>query len=183
MAPKVGHYLLWTVLCPPRIHVLKFWCPMWLYLETGSLRRFWLFSLSRVCLFATPWTAARQTSLSSTVSQSLPRFVSIESVILSNHLILCHPLLLLPSVFPSIMSFPVRQLFTSGSRSIGASPSVLPMNIQGWFPLGLTGSISLLSKGLSRVISSTTVQKHQFFGAQPSLWYNSHIRTWLQEKP
>ena len=139
--------------------------------------------LSRVCLFATPWTAAHQTSLSSTVSQSLPRFVSIESVILSNHLILCHPLLLLPSVFPSIMSFPVRQLFTSSGRSIGASPSVLPMNIQGWFPLGLTGSISLLSKGLSRVISSTTVQKHQFFGAQPSLWYNSHICTWLQEKP
>ena len=87
--------------------------------------------LSRVCLFATPWTAAHQTSLSSTVSQSLPRFVSIESVILSNHLILCHPLLLLPSVFPSIMSFPVRQLFTSSGRSIGASPSVLPMNIQG----------------------------------------------------
>ena len=87
--------------------------------------------LSHVCLSATPWTAARQASLTSTVSQDFPRFVSIESVMLSDHLILCHPLLLLPSVFPSIMSFPVRQLFASGGQGIGASPSVLPMNIQG----------------------------------------------------
>ena len=77
------------------------------------------------------------------------------------------------------------QLFKSGGQSIGASAlaSVLPMNILDWFPLGLTGLISLQSKGLSRVFSSTTVQKHQFFGAQPSLWSNSHIRTWLLEKP
>ena len=72
--------------------------------------------------------------------------------------------------FPESGSFPISQFFTSGGQSIGASPSVLQMNIQGWFPLGLTGLISSQSKGLSRVFSSTTVQKHQFFGAQPSLW-------------
>ena len=76
-----------------------------------------------------------------------------------------------------------QQLFTSSGQSIGASASVLSMNIQGWFPLGLTGLISLLSKGLSRVFSNTTVQKHQFFSTQPSLWSNFHIHTWLLEKP
>ena len=75
----------------------------------------------------------------------------------------------------------MSQFFASGSQSIGASSSVLPMNIQGWFPLGLTGFISLLSKGLSKVFSSTTLWKHRFFGAQPSLWSNSHIHTWLLE--
>ena len=81
--------------------------------------------------------------------------------------------------------FPVSQLFASGVQSIraSASASVLPMNIQSWFPLGLTGLISLQSKGLSRVFSNTTVQKHQFFSVQPSLWSNSHIQTWLLEKP
>ena len=94
------------------------------------------------------------------------------------HLMLCFPLLLLPSIFP------VSQFFTSGGQSIGASasPSVLPINIQDWFPLGWTGLISLQTKGLSRVFSNTTVQKHQFFGAQLSLWSNSHIHTWLLEK-
>ena len=82
-------------------------------------------------------------------------------------------LLLLSSVFPSIRVFPGSRLFTSGVQSIGASASVLPVNIQSWFPSGLTGLISLLSKGLSRVFNST-VQKHQFFSAQPSLWPNSH---------
>ena len=88
-------------------------------------------------------------------------FTSIESVMPSNHLILCHPLLLLPSIFPASGSFPVSWLFTSGDQSIGASTSasVLPMNIQDWFPLGWTGLIFLLSKGFSRVFSSTTVQK------------------------
>ena len=107
----------------------------------------------------------------------------IESVMRSNHLILCHLLLLLPSIFPASGSFPMSQFFASGGQSIGASASasVLPMYIQGWFPLGLTGLISLLSKGLSRVFSSTTVQRHQKFGAQPSLWSNSHICTWLRE--
>ena len=85
--------------------------------------------------------------------------------------------------FPASGSFPMSWLFTSGGQSIGASASVsvLPMNIQDWFPLGLTGLISLSSKGLSGVFSSTTVQKHQFFSVQLSLWSNSHIHTWLLE--
>ena len=87
--------------------------------------------------------------------------------------------------FPASGSFPLSQLFTSGGQSIGvsASASVLPMNIQDWSPLGLTGWISLQSKGLSRVFSNTIVQKHQFFSAQLSLWSNSHNHTWLLEKP
>ena len=85
--------------------------------------------------------------------------------------------------FPGSGSFLKSQFFTSCGQSIraSASASVLPMNIQGWFPLGLTGLMSLQSKGLSRVFSNTTVQKHQFFGVQPSLWSNSHIHTWLLE--
>ena len=87
--------------------------------------------------------------------------------------------------FPASGSFLVSQFFTSGGQCIGvsASVSVLPMNIQDWFPLGWTGWISLQSKELSRVFSNATVQKHQFFDAQPSLWPNSHIHTWLLEKP
>ena len=87
--------------------------------------------------------------------------------------------------FPASGSFQMSQFFASGSQSFGvsASASVLPMNIQDWFPLGLTGLISLQSKGLSRIFSNTTAWKHQFFGAQPSLGSNSHICTWLLEKP
>ena len=87
--------------------------------------------------------------------------------------------------FPASGSFPISQLFTSGGQSIGASASasVLPMNIQDCFPLGLTGLISLQSKGLSRVFTHIIIQKHPFFGAQPSLWSNSHIHRWLLEKP
>ena len=109
-----------------------------------------------------------QASLSFIVSQSLLRLMSTESLMPSNHLILCCPLLFWPSVFPSIRSFLMSRLFTSGSQSIGAlaSASVLPMNIQDWSPLGLTALISLQSKGLSRVFSSTTVWKHQFLGVQ-----------------
>ena len=94
-------------------------------------------------------------------------------------LILCRPLLLLPSIFPSIRVFSNEPVFTSCDQSIGvsASASVLPMNIQDCFPLGLTGLISLLSMGLSRVFSNTIVQKHQFFSTQPSLWSNSHNHT------
>ena len=90
-----------------------------------------------------------------------------------------------PKSFPASESFPVSRLITSGGQSIVASTStsVLPMNIQDWFPLGLTGWISLLFKGLSRVFSSTRMPKYQFFGAQPSLWSNSHICTWLLERP
>ena len=108
---------------------------------------------------------------------------SIESVMPSNHLILWRPLLLLPSNFPSIRVFSSESV-PSGGQCIGASASasVLPTNIQGSFPLGLTGLISLQSKEFSRVFSSTTVQKHQFFDAQPSLWFNSRIHTWLLEK-
>ena len=118
---------------------------------------------------ATPWAAAHQAFLSFTVSQSFLKLMSIESMMQSNHLILCCPLLFLPSIFPSIRVFSRSQLFASGGQRIGASTSasVLLMNIQGWFLLGLTGLISLLSKGLSRVFSSTTVWKHQFSGNQP----------------
>ena len=136
-------------------------------------------SLSCVRLFETPWTAARQASLSITNSQRLLKLMSIESVMPSNHCILCHPLLCLPSIFPRIKAFLMTQLFASGGQSIVASASAagLPRNIQDWFPLGLTGLISFQSKELSRVFSNITVQKHQFFGVKPSLWSNSHMHT------
>ena len=94
---------------------------------------------------------------------------------------LCH-FLLLPSIFPSIRSFPMTWLFTSSGQSIGASALALPVTSQGWFLLELIGLI-LQSKGLWRVFSSTTVQKHQFFGTQPALWSSSHIHTRPLEKP
>ena len=201
--------------------------------------------LSPVWLFASPWTAAHQASLSITNSWSLLKLMSIESLMPSNNLILCRLFFLLPSIFPASGSFPMSQLFTSvpfnrsvvfnslrphesqharppcpsptpgvypnscplshwchptisssvipfssrlhsfpasgsfpmsqfftsGRQSIrvSVSASVLPMNIQDWFPLGWTGWISLQSKGLSRVFSNTTVQKHQFFSVQLSL--------------
>ena len=120
---------------------------------------------------------------------SLSPGVCSESCSLS-HVQWCHPTIsssvtFCLQSFPGLGSFPMSQLFASGGQSIGASASasVLPMNIQGWFPLWLAVLISLLSKGLSRVCSNTTVQKHQFFGTQPSLWSNSHVYTWLLEKP
>ena len=144
-------------------------------------------SITQLCptLFVMPWTAAHQASLSITNSWSLLKLMSIESVMPSNRLILLHPLSSCLQSFPASGSFPMSQLIASGGQSIGASAStpVLPMNIQDWFPLGLAYLISLQSKGLSRVFSNTTVQKHQFFGTQPSLWSNSHIYTWLLEKP
>ena len=139
--------------------------------------------LSRVQPFVTSWTVTHQASLSSTISQSLLKLMSIESVVLANHLILCRSLLLLPSIFPSIRVFSNGWLFTSDDWSIGASASALAMTIQGWFPLRLTGLISLQSRGLSRVFFNTTIGKHQFFGTQPFLWSDSHICTWLLEKP
>ena len=122
-------------------------------------------SLSCVRLFASPRTTACQASLSITNSWSLPKLMSIESVMPFNHLTLCPPLLLLPSSFPTSGSFQMSQLFTSGGQNIGvsASTSVLPMNTQDWSALGWTGWISLQSKGLSRLFSNTTVQKHHFF--------------------
>ena len=129
------------------------------------------FSLSVMSDSLTPWTAAHQASLSITNSRTLLKLVSIKSVMPSNPLILCRPLLFLPSVFPSI------KVFSSESVPLirwpkywrSALATILPMNIQHWFPLGWTGWISLQFKGLSRVFSNTTVQKHQFFGAQLSL--------------
>ena len=116
-------------------------------------------SVSCVQLFVTPWTATHQASLSITNSWSLLKLMSIASVMPSNHLAFCPPLLLLPSIFPRFRVFSNESaLYIRWPEYIGASvsASVLEMNIQGWFPLGLTGLISLLSKGLSRVFSSTT---------------------------
>ena len=112
-------------------------------------------SLSCVQLFATPWITARQASLSITNSQSLLKLISIESVMSSSHLILCHPLLLLPPFLTASGSFPMSQLFAWGGQSIGVSAltSVLPKNTQDWSPLEWTGWISVQSKGLSRVFS------------------------------
>ena len=142
-------------------------------------------SLSCVRLFVTPWIAAHQPFLSITNPQSLLKLMSIELVMPSSHLILCHPLLLLPLIPPSIRVFSNESTLCmrwpkcwSFSFSI-----VLPMNTQGWSPLEWTGWISLQSKGLARVFSNTTVQKHQFFGGQLSSQSNSHIHTWPLEKP
>ena len=138
------------------------------YSECPAIAQF--SSLSCVQLFMTPWTTARQASLSITNSQNLLKLMSIEPVMPSNHLIVCHPLLLLASIFPSIRVFS-KKFFASGGQNMGvsASASVLPTNIQDWFPLGWTGWISLQSKGLSTVFSDTTVQKHQFFTTDLSL--------------
>ena len=139
-------------------------------------------SLSHDRFFVTPWAAASQASLSFTISQSLLKIMSTESVMPSSHLILCYHFSSCLQSFPASGSFPMSRLFTSGGQSIGASVSalVLSLNIQDWFPLGLTGLISLQSKGLPRVFSNTTVQKHQFFGSQPSSQSNSHIHTWMK---
>ena len=128
-------------------------------------------SLSRVQLFVTPWTAPCLASLSNTNSQSLPKLMYNELVTASNHLILCHPLLILPPIFPSIRVFSNESALHIRWPKTGVSAlaSVLPMNTQDWFPLGWTGCMSLQSKGLSRVFSNTTVQKHQLFGVPLSL--------------
>ena len=142
-------------------------------------------SLSHVWLFVTPWTAAHQEPLSFTIFQSLLKLTFIEMMMPSNCLIFCHPLLLLPSIFPSIRAFfNELALYIRWPKYWSFSFSISPSNeYSGWFPLGLTGYISLQSKGLSRVFSNTTVQKQQCFGVQPSLWSSSHMHTWLLEKP
>ena len=139
-------------------------------------------SLSHVRLFATLWTVACQTSLSITNSQNLLKLMSIQSVMPSNYFILCVPFSSHLKSFPTSGSFQMSQFFTLGGWA-SASASVLPMNIQILFHLGLNDYISLQSKGLSTPFSNTTVQKHQIFGTQLSLWSNFHIRTWLLEKP
>ena len=127
-------------------------------------------SLSHVWLYD-PMDCTRQASLSITNSQRLLKLMSIELVMPSNHLILCHSFSSCHQSFPPSGSFQINQLFTSGGQSVGvsASTSILPMNTQDWSPLEWNGWISSQSKGLSRVFSNTTVQKHQFFGAQLSL--------------
>ena len=143
--------------------------------------------LSHVQLFVTPWIPARQASLSIIISQSPPKPMSIESVMPSSDVISSSvvPVSSCLQSLPASGSFPMSQLFVWGVQSVGvsASTSVLPMNTQDWSPLGWTGWISLPSKGLSRVFSNTTVQTHQFFGAQLSLYSNSHIHTWPLAKP
>ena len=133
---------------------------------------------------SSPWTAACQASISITNSQSLLKNMSILSR--------CHPTISSSvgpfsrlQFFPASGSFKMSQLFALGGQSIGvsATPSVLPMNIRDWFPLGWTGWISLEAKGLTRVFSNTTVQNHQFSSAQLALLSNSHIHTWLLGKP
>ena len=141
-------------------------------------------SLSSVRLFATPWITACQASLSVTNSRSsLKHIHQVSDAIQPSH----------PPSSPSPpapnpsqhQSFPMSQLFAWGGQNTGALAlaSFLAKNTQGWSPLEWTGWISLQSKGLSRVFSNSTVQKHQFFGAQPSSQSNSHIHTWLREKP
>ena len=126
-----------------------------------------------------PWTAAHQAFPFFTISQSLFKLMFIELLMPSNHLVICCPLLILASVFPSIgvLSI-VSALCIRWLKYWSFSFSISPSSVY----LGLTGLISLLSKRLSRVFSNTTIQKNQFFGAQPSLWFNSHIHTWLLGK-
>ena len=141
-------------------------------------------SLSHVQLFATPWTAARQASLSITNSRSPPKPMSIELVMPSNHLILCHLLLLLPPIRPSVrvfshestlhMRWPKYWSFSFNISPTNEHPGLISFRMD-WLDLQQ-------SKGLSRVFSNTTVQKHQFFGAQLSSQPNSHIHTWALEK-
>ena len=142
-----------------------------------------LFSLCRVWLFETLWIAARQASLSLTICQSLPKFMCIESKMSSNHLILCCPLLLLPSVFLSISIFSnelalyIRwpKYWNFSISSSNEYSGLISFGVD-WFDL-------LAVQGLSRVFSNTTSANYQFFGTQSSLWSNSHIHTWLMEKP
>ena len=129
--------------------------------------------------FATPGTAVHQGSLSFSISQNLLKLMSIESVMPSNYLILCHPLLLLPSVFPRIRVFSSESaLCIRWPKYWSPSFSISPSNEYSVLIFfRIVGLISLQSKGLPRIFSSTILQKHQFFSAQPSLWSNSQIHT------
>ena len=136
-------------------------------------------SLSRSQLFVTPMASCSTPGFP--VLHYLSEFAQI-------HVHWCYLIILSSAslffcLYLSSGSFLMRQLFPSGGQGDSVSAPVLPMNIQGWFPLGMSGFISLLSKGLTRVFSSTAIQKHQFFSIQPSLWSTFHIRTWLLEKP
>ena len=141
-------------------------------------------SLSCGWLFVTPWTAVCQASLSITNSWSLLRCMSIQSVMQSNHLILCCPLLLLPSIFSSIRVFSDESTLHRWPNYCSFSFNISPSNeYSGIISFGWTGWISLQSKGLSRVFYNTKLQKHQFFDTQLPSQSNSHIHTWLLEKP
>ena len=138
-------------------------------------------SLSHVRFFATPLQHTKlpcPSPIPGAWSNSCPLNRSCHPTILSSVILFSSCL----QSFPASGSFPMSWLFASGSQRTEASASVLPMNIQGWFPLGLTGLITLQFKGLSRVFSSTKVWKHQFFGALPSSLSSSHICTWLLER-
>ena len=141
--------------------------------------------LSHVRLFATPWIAACQASLSITISRSSLKLMSIESVMPSAISSSVVPFSSCPESLPASESFPMSQLFPWGGQSTGVSAlaSFLPKNTQDWSPLGWTSWISLQSKGPSRVFPNIIVQKHQFFSAQLSSQSNSHIHTWPLEKP
>ena len=140
-------------------------------------------SPSCVRLYVIPWTAARQASLSLTTSQSFPNSCPLHQwwhpAISSSDALFSF----CPQSFPASGSFPMSQLSASDNRNTGASVSVLPMSIQGWFPLRLTGLISLLSKGLSGVFFSTTLPRHRFFGVLPSLQSSSHNCMWPLGRP
>ena len=143
--------------------------------------------LNCVWLFVTPWTVAWQTSLSFAISKSLLKLMSTESVMPPNHLILCHPLLLLPSIFPCISVFSNESALRIRWPDYWSfSFTIRPSNEYSGlisFRTELISLISWLSKGLWKVFSNTTFQKDQFFGTQLSLWFNSHFCTWLLEKP
>ena len=150
---------------------------IWILLYFSSVHFSSVQSLSHVWLFATPWISARQASLSITISRSSLRLTSIESVMRSSHRILCRPLLLLPRLPPSIRVISNEStLRMRWPKYWSFSCSIIPSK-------EIPGLISLQSKGLSRVFSNTTVQKHQFFGAQLSSQSDSHIHTWPLEKP
>ena len=150
-----------------------------LYKKTMKVQSNIVQSLHRVRLFVTAWTAAHQASLSITNSRSLLKLMSIESVMPSHHLILCHPLSLPPSIFPSIRIFSKESvLLITWPKYWSFSFNISPSNeYSGLISFKWTGWISLQSKGLSKFFSSTTVQKHELFSAQLSLWSNSHIHT------
>ena len=172
-----------SVLISPWICIFGSAFSHWLWIRLCNLLWPMLLLFSHVWLFVTLWTAApsgfpvlhylRVCSNSCPLSQWCHPTISSSVTCFSS----C------PQSFPASWSFPRSWLFASSGQSIGTSVSVLPMNIQGWFPLGLTSVISWLSKRLSRVFSSTTILKHQFFSAQPLLLSDSHIHTWLLEKP
>ena len=183
-------YSYWSVKWKSLSHVQLFVTPWTIQSMKFSRPEYWsefssVQSLSHVWLFATPWITAHQASLSITNSWGLPKLMSIELVMHPNISSSVVPFSSCPQSLPASGSFPMSQLFAWGSQSIGVSALawVLPMNTQDWSPLGWTGWISLQSKGLSRVFSNTTVQKHQFFSAQLSSQFNSHIHTWPLEKP